>query len=92
MAGAETAYIVTEQAQEDNKNKVATMEQEVIRMAAESADFKKQVVAEITKLKMEIEQGDSNGKDKEDFYKPITEYRAVLDLGELTNDKSGFRD
>ena len=42
MAGAETAYIGTEQAQDDNKNKIATMEQEVIRIAAESADFKKQ--------------------------------------------------
>merc|ERR1712086_341472 len=43
---------------------------------------------------MENEQGDNsgNGRDKKEFYKPITEYKAVLDLGKLTNDKSGFRD
>ena len=43
---------------------------------------------------MGMERGDNagTGKDKKDFYKPITEYKAVLDLGKLPNDKSGFRD
>ena len=46
------------------------MEQEVISIAAESSDFKMQVVSEVTKLKMGIEQGDNsgNGEDQEDFY------------------------
>ena len=41
----------------------------MIRIAAESADFKKQVVSEVTKIKMGIEQGDNsgNGEDKKDF-------------------------
>ena len=29
---------------------------------------------------------------KKGFYKPITEYKSIMDLGKLTNDKSGFRD
>ena len=31
-------------------------------------------------------------KRQEEFYKPITGYKAILDSGKLTNDKSGFRD
>ena len=70
------------------------MEQEVIRISMASAEFKKQVTTEVTKLRMEKEQGDDSsiGRDKREFYKPITEYEAILDMGKLTNDKSGFRD
>ena len=57
---AETAWIGTEQAQEDQKSRTTAMETEVIRMAAEHAEFKKQVASEITKVKMEMEQGDDS--------------------------------
>ena len=40
ISGAETAYIGMDQVQEDHKNKILAMEQEVIRIATESADFK----------------------------------------------------
>ena len=78
IAGAETAYIGMEQIQEDHKNHIAAMEQEVLRIATETSDFRKfekQVVSEVTKLKMEIEQGSvvGNGTSvhiKKDSYKP----------------------
>ena len=90
----ETAWIGSEQAQEDQKNRMIAMEQEVIKMAMESAEFKKQAESEIRRMKMEMEQGDESytGKEKKDFYKPITEYKSITDLPKLTNDKSGFRD
>ena len=79
VAGAETAYIGMEQQQDINKNMIAAMEQEVIRISMESAEFEKQVTTEITKLRMEKEQGDDSsiGRDKREFYKPITEYTAI---------------
>ena len=43
VAGAETAYIGMEQQQDINKNQIAAMEQEVTRIATESAEFEKQV-------------------------------------------------
>ena len=68
VAGAETAYIGMEQQQDINRNMIAAMEQEVKRITAESADFKRLVTAEITKLVMENEQGDNSGsgRDKKD--------------------------
>ena len=65
ITAAETAWIGTEQTQEDQKNRMIAMETEVIRMSAESAEFKKQVASEITKVKMEMEQGDDSEKGKE---------------------------
>lgn len=69
VTGVETAYIGTEQVQEYHKNKISAVEQEVIRISTEAADFKKQVVSEATMLKVEteMEQGDSacSGKEKE---------------------------
>ena len=69
ITGAETACIGSEQVQEDLKNKMLAMEQEVIRMETVSSEFKKQVVSEVTKVKMGIEQGDDadNGKEKKEF-------------------------
>ena len=66
----------------------------MIRSSTQSADVQKQVFSEVPKLTVEMKQGDNagSGKEKTEFYKPITEYKAVLDLGELTNNKSGFRD
>ena len=94
ITAAETAWIGSEQTQEDQMNRIIAIEQEVIRMATESTDFKKQAVSEITKVKMEMEQGDDSdkGEEKKDFYKPVTEYKSITDLPKLTNDKSGFRD
>ena len=59
IIGAETAYIGMYQVQEGRKNKILAMEQEMIRISTDSADFKKQVVSEVTKLTMKMEQGDS---------------------------------
>ena len=42
---AETAFTGTEQAQEDQRSRTTAMETEVIRMAAEHAEFKKQVAS-----------------------------------------------
>ena len=63
-AGAETAFIGMEQQQDINRNMISAMEQEVNRITAESAEFKKQVATEITKLVMENEQGDNSGNGK----------------------------
>ena len=65
----ETAWIGSEHAQEDQKNRMIAMEQEVIKMAMESAEFKKQAESEIRRMKMEMEQGDESytGKEKKDF-------------------------
>ena len=69
ITAAETAWIGTEQTQEDQKNRMIAMETEVLRMSLESAEFKKQVASEITKVTMETEQGDDSdeGKEKKDF-------------------------
>ena len=94
ITAAETAWIGSEQTQEDQKNRMIAMETDVIKMAMEAAEFKKHAVSEITKMKMEMEQGGDGEtrKEKKDFYKPITEYKSITDLPKLTNDKSGFRD
>ena len=72
---------------------------EVIRIAATTQgilstidEVKKEVntIKETSRSTFTTHEGGE--REKRDFYKPITEYKSISDLGKLGNDKTQFRD
>ena len=83
-----------QEVQKITDDRTIPMETAVVRIQNDMQTFNGKMLQELNSVKMEVDhiksQDRGAGTSSEGYTKAITEYKAVQELGKLTNDKSGL--
>ena len=76
--------------------RISPLETEVIKVNSEVTGIQNQVRVKVAEIETRLDQAENTpdrpSGEKREYYKSIMEHRVIGNLGNLTNDKSGFRD